>query len=126
MAKITSSCNDAEAGSTPYRIFCAGALLSFLTTVIYFFHNRLGNGELYDFVLPAVTLVALIFLCEGSDLSYGHGSENSKTAGAAFPFVGGVLAPIAQFPGTLCAVRSVASILFGRYGKRGRPCEDWE
>ncbi len=93
----TSSCNDAEAGSTPYRIFCAGALLSFLTTVIYFFHNRLGNGELYDFVLPAVTLVALIFLCEGSICHTGTAARTRRLLELTVPFVGGVLAPIALF-----------------------------
>lgn len=88
---------DKATRALPYRVFCAGSLLLFLFTVIYLFHKRLGAGELYDFVLPAVSLVALIFAYEGSARQVSARARFRRLLELIGSFSAGVLAPIIVF-----------------------------
>jgi len=81
----------------PYRIFCAGSLLLFLSTVIYLFHKRLGAGELYGFVLPAVALVAFIVSYESSVRRGSARARFRRLLELMVAFFAGVLAPVILF-----------------------------
>lgn len=80
-----------------YRVFSAGALLLFLATVLFVFRTRLGEGELYQFVLPPALVVAVILAGEGNVRGGASGERFSKLMRLVIPFSGGVLAPIILF-----------------------------
>lgn len=86
-------------GVVPYRIFTASALILFLATVIYFFHSRLGGGELFQFILPAAALTALVLINE-RNLSARGGSTAARFKNLLkllLPFISGVLLPVIAF-----------------------------
>ena len=94
----SSERNEAELSPlSSYRVFSAAGLLLFLITVIYFFHKRLGPGELYDFVLPASALVLLVLLYEWLVRRAGAGARFRRLLDLVVPFLGGLLLPIAAF-----------------------------
>ena len=95
--KDDSNCQDETTRALAYRIFCAGSLLLFLSTVIYLFHKRLGAGELYDFVVPAVSLVALIFAYESAVRRVPARARFRRLLELMASFFAGVLAPIILF-----------------------------
>ncbi|HSZ63831.1 MAG TPA: glycosyltransferase family 39 protein [Terriglobales bacterium] len=80
-----------------YRVFSGTALLLFIATVVYVFHARLGNGELYQFVLPSLVLVAVIFLGERNAPNVASTKRFGRLLRLVIPFCCGVLAPIAIF-----------------------------
>ena len=83
--------------AVPYRVFSAGALLLFVTTVVYVFHTRLGMAELYQFVLPAAVLVTLILLGERNVRNASTGERFTGLLRLVIPFVGGALTPVIVF-----------------------------
>jgi hypothetical protein len=93
--------NDQAAASRrsalPYRVFSASALLTFLATVIYVLHTRLGLGEFYDFVLPSAVLVTLILLGERNVRGAATGERLKRLLRLVIPFIWGVLGPIIVF-----------------------------
>ena len=99
--------------AVPYKIFWAGSLLLFLSTVIYLFHKRLGAGELYDFVTPAVALVALIFSYESSVRCTRAMARFRRLLELLVPFVAGVIAPIVLFVIPYVRSRAVGTVLSG-------------
>jgi len=78
-----------------YRIFRSVALMSFLATVIFLFHTRLGNGELVNFIVPEAALVGLVLLRDTPLRSASSGARFRKLLALNTPFLAGVLAPIA-------------------------------
>ncbi len=81
----------------PYRVFSTCSLLLFLAVAVHLFHGRLGGGELYQFVLPAVALVGLILLSECGVRSAGAHVRFRALHRLIIPFVAGVLAPVIVF-----------------------------
>jgi hypothetical protein len=81
----------------PYRIFSTGALLLFLATVLYVFHARLGSGEFYHFVLPAVAVVGLILLGERDVPQTASSGRFRGLMRLVVPFSCGVLTPVIVF-----------------------------
>lgn len=87
----------ARQSSIPYRIFSASALLLFLATVVYVFHARLGVGELYQFVLPAATVVGLILLGERYVRHTASSARFVSLMRLVVPFGCGALTPVVIF-----------------------------
>ena len=84
-------------GAVVYRVFNTSCLVLFFATVIYFFRGRLGNGELFQFVLPALALVGVIVVLEGWVQTPGTRARFGVLCRLVGPFVSGVLAPIILF-----------------------------
>ena len=80
-----------------YRVFSGSALLLFVATVVYVFHARLGGGEIYQFVLPSLVLVAVIFSGESSAPTVASLERFNRLLRLVIPFCAGVLLPIAIF-----------------------------
>ncbi|MFZ1919293.1 MAG: hypothetical protein WAU58_17100 [Terriglobales bacterium] len=80
-----------------YRVFSTSSLLLFLAVAIHLFHGRLGGGELYQFVLPAVALVGLILLSECQVRSAKGVTRFRALLRLVIPFVAGVLGPVSVF-----------------------------
>lgn len=80
-----------------YRVFSTSSLLLFLAVAIHLFHGRLGGGELYQFVLPAVALVGLILLSECQVRSAKAVTRFRALLRLVIPFVAGVLGPVIVF-----------------------------
>jgi len=80
-----------------YRVFSGSALLLFVATVVYVFHARLGGGEIYQFVLPSLVLVAVIFLGERSAPNVASLERFSRLLRLVIPFCAGVIFPIVIF-----------------------------
>ncbi len=93
VAPETSGQNIAGSKAMPYKTFRNSSLLLFLATVVYFFHKRLGPGEIYEFVLPAATLVTLVLLYERQIQSAGSSARFRKLLALIFPFVAGLVVP---------------------------------
>ena len=79
-----------------YRIFTTGSLLLFLSVLLLVLRQRLGMGELYEFVLPSVVLVTLIFLGERGVRARTK-QRFQKLFRLIGPFLGGFAAPIFIF-----------------------------
>lgn len=83
--------------ASAYRVFSTSSLLLFLAVAIHLFHGRLGGGELYQFVLPAIALVGLILLSECRVHSAGTVTRFRALLRLVIPFVAGVLGPVIGF-----------------------------
>jgi hypothetical protein len=79
-----------------YRIFSVGSLLLFLCVLLLVLRQRLGMSELYQFVLPSVTLVSLIFLGERG-VRAASKQRFQKLFRLIGPFFGGFATPIIIF-----------------------------
>jgi hypothetical protein len=80
-----------------YLVFSTSSLLLFAATVIYMVHTRLGSGELYNFVLPSVALVTVIFLSERSVSGVRASARFRALFRLVIPFGCGVAIPIVMF-----------------------------
>jgi Dolichyl-phosphate-mannose-protein mannosyltransferase len=96
-----------------YRAFSGTALLLFMATVVYVFHTRLGGGELYQFVLPSLVLVAVIFLGERNAPNMPSTERFSSLLRLVIPFCGGVLVPVAIFLAPYAKSGAVAQFFAG-------------
>ena len=79
-----------------FRIFSGSALLLFLYTLVFVLHQRLGIGEFYHFVLPALVVVGLILLGERT----AGGASRKRFAAllrTILPFGCGLLIPVVVF-----------------------------
>ncbi len=98
--QVESEGRRVEAGgknlATSYRIFTVGSLLLFLCVLLLVLRQRLGMGELYQFVLPSVVLVTLIFLGERGIRARSR-ERFQKLFRLIGPFLGGVATPILVF-----------------------------
>lgn len=88
---------DRDRRAIPYRVFSASALVLFIAAIVYVFRSRLGGGEIYNFVLPPVTIVGMILFCERAVHRAGSVARFRSLFGLVIPFVAGVLAPIGIF-----------------------------
>ena len=93
---------DNEAGDGPkkcrsYQLFSLGALMLFLGTVIYLVHARLGDGEFYDFVMPALVLVGLVAIGERDAHGASSRERFKRLLGLVTPFIGGTVVPVLAF-----------------------------
>jgi hypothetical protein len=79
-----------------YRIFSAGALLSFLATLTCLLYRRLATGEFYHFLLPSLAVVAMILLGERKS-SAGSRDRFAALLRLAIPFTCGAAIPIVIF-----------------------------
>jgi hypothetical protein len=89
--------NETQKRAILYRIFSASSLLIFLAVAIRLFRGRLGGGELYEFVLPAGTLVGLVLLSECGIRSDSSGARFRGLFCLIGPFAAGLLAPVIMF-----------------------------
>ena len=85
-----------EKKSWGYRVFTAGALLAFLSTLIYMLHRRLAAGEFYHFLLPSLAVVGMILLGERK-AGAGTGERFAALLRLLIPFIGGAVIPIVIF-----------------------------
>jgi hypothetical protein len=85
-----------EKNSWGYRVFTAGALLAFLSTLIYMLHRRLAAGEFYHFLLPSLAVVGMILLGERK-AGAGTGERFAALLRLLIPFIGGAVIPIVIF-----------------------------
>ena len=85
-----------EKSSWGYRVFSAGALLTFLGTLIYVLHRRLAAGEFYHFLLPSLAVVGMILF---SERKAGAGTRERFAAllRLVIPFLCGAAVPIVVF-----------------------------
>jgi hypothetical protein len=86
----------ADKNSWGYRIFSAGALLTFLGTLIYVLHTRLAAGEFYHFLLPSLAVVAMVLLGE-RNAGAGTGERFAALLRLVIPFICGAVLPIIIF-----------------------------
>jgi hypothetical protein len=80
-----------------YRLFSTSSLVLFLATVLFLVRERLGGGELYEFVLPALVLVGTILFRESRPHVSGAGFRFHTLYRLVAPFVGGICLPILVF-----------------------------
>jgi hypothetical protein len=94
-----SSSRVAGAGkyAVPYLAFSAASLLLFWTTVLYLFRSRLGNGELFHFLMPATVLVGLILFGERYVRNVAAKRRFLRLLKLTVPFGFGVLVPVLVF-----------------------------
>ena len=85
-----------EKKSWGYRVFTAGALLAFLSTLIYMLHRRLAAGEFYHFLLPSLAVVGMILLGERK-AGAGTGERFAALLRLVIPFICGAVIPIVIF-----------------------------
>ena len=85
-----------EKNSWGYRIFSAGALLTFLGALIYVLHTRLAAGEFYHFFLPSLAVVGMILLGE-RNAAAGTGERFVALLRLVIPFICGAVLPIIIF-----------------------------
>jgi hypothetical protein len=86
----------AESRSWSYRIFSGGALILFLSTVVFVLHQRLGIGEFYHFLLPAMVVVGMILLGERT-AGGATGERFAALMRTVLPFGCGLLIPVIVF-----------------------------
>jgi hypothetical protein len=98
-----------------YRAFSISALLLFLATLIYFFRLRLGDGELYELVLPAFVLAGMLFINERK-VSAGSSRRFRSLLALVVPFLAGILVPIAVFLVPYARSHSIDAFVSGMTG----------
>ncbi|MBZ5654296.1 MAG: glycosyltransferase family 39 protein [Acidobacteriia bacterium] len=96
----------------PYRAFSVGALLLFLATLVRVLSTRLGMPELYEFVLPSVSVVGLIVLGERS-VRAGTGQRFKTMLRLVIPFLCGLLSPVMVFLMPYARSGMVGKFFFG-------------
>ena len=97
----SESQNESVEGESPknswlYRIFSVGALFLFLAILVNMLRTRLGQAELYQFVLPSAVVVGLILLGERS-VRAGTGERFKTMFRALIPFLCGLVSPVVAF-----------------------------
>ena len=95
-----------------YRAFSAGAMLAFLSMLVYVLRQRLAAAEFYHFVVPSAAMVGLILLGE-KKVGAGSGPRFAALLRLAIPFGCGVLSPIAIFLTPYALSGSVGAFLSG-------------
>jgi hypothetical protein len=91
-----SSKVDSRKNNWPYRVFSAGSLGLFLTTLLMVLRARLGMAELYQFVLPSAAVVLLVLLGERG-VGAGTGERFRTIFRFVIPFICGIASPIIIF-----------------------------
>jgi hypothetical protein len=110
-----SSAEVATATSWAYRAFSGGALLLFLATLVTVLRARLGQAELYQFVLPSAAVVLLILMGERR-VQAGSWQRFRTIFRIVIPFLGGALSPILVFLVPYARSGRVWEFLFGVSG----------
>jgi hypothetical protein len=103
---------ESSEGGWLYRVFSVGALLLFLATLVRVMGARLGQAELYQFVLPSAVVVGLILAGERS-VRAGTGKRFRTMFGVVIPFLFGVLSPVIVFLIPYARSGMVGNFLFG-------------
>ncbi len=101
--------------SWAYRVFSGGALLLFLATLLIVLRVRLGQAELYQFVLPSAAVVLLIVLGERR-VHAGSWQRFQTIFRAVIPFLCGAVSPIVVFLIPYARSGKVWEFLFGVSG----------